>query len=480
MDFSYKTHPSLEIAPVWKRLVAFLIDHFIFSFVFVAPSVFYILLSARVLTGEMPVDVTRIVISSILITAVILLIYCLRDVIKGQSIGKRLLGIGVRDISDNSLVPSVPRLFLRQVLIFIWPIEFLSLVSSDENQKIGDKLANTGVYNLQKSPRTSEPHAEPHKPRKPKIAIIITGAFVAFVLFIVILVFSVGAMLKNHPSYQTATEYIRNSPEIAAIIGEVEGFGFMPSGGFNVSPGHGDANYSIVVKGTRGSVRVFVELQRRDGGDWEVVGFLQSNGNTAPKPTPTPPSHFSTQQTPTFPAFEWILEAEYDEQAMLSTGQAKLQLPEYPDVAFEWQYAWNHNGGGFNINNITAIYPSGEVRNIPMPSTDVFVADVNQDGSPDFAFTISWTSGVYSSGVVVYDLANDEFHFLDGYGTVNTLDIEDGWLVVTQSAWGGMEEPLWKGGLSLVNGELMVVGVDRIDDVPIPRASWYWSVSELS
>ena len=72
-----------------------------------------------------------------------LIVYSFRDMVKGQSIGKRILGIGVRDISDNFTVPPVSRLFLRQIFSFIWPVEFLVLVFSDEHRKIGDKIAGT-------------------------------------------------------------------------------------------------------------------------------------------------------------------------------------------------------------------------------------------------------------------------------------------------------------------------------------------------
>ena len=97
--------------------------------------------------------------------------------------------------------------------------------------------------------------------------------FFFVIIFVGALVFGISSILKNHPSYHLATDYIRANPEIIEIIGEVEGFGFMPIGNLNTSLGRGDANYSISVKGTHGSVRVFVELQMRDGGDWEIIRF---------------------------------------------------------------------------------------------------------------------------------------------------------------------------------------------------------------
>ena len=275
-------------ASVGRRLGAFFIDHTIFSFIFVLMSI-TVFLNMR--SDE------SLILYYVLFFAITFSVYGFRDIVKGQSIGKRIFGIGVRDISDNFSVPTVSRLFLRQIFTFLWPIEFLVLVFSSENQKIGDKIAGTGVYNLreyeefilytkrmeylnqeqatgQQNEGTFEPRTiEPYKPKKAKIATIIVSVMLAGIIFIGALVFGITSIFRNHPSYHVATEYIKANPEIAATIGDIEGFGFMPSGSINASPGRGDANFSIRVRGTRGDVRAFVELQMRDGGNWEIVRF---------------------------------------------------------------------------------------------------------------------------------------------------------------------------------------------------------------
>lgn len=108
---------------------------------------------------------------------------------------------------------------------------------------------------------------------KVKVGNTILSMMLVGVIFIGALVFGIASTFRNHPSYHVATDYIRANPEITAIIGKIEGFGFMPSGSVSTSPGHGDADFSIRVRGTHGDVRVFVELQMRDGGDWEIVRF---------------------------------------------------------------------------------------------------------------------------------------------------------------------------------------------------------------
>ena len=191
-------HFPFKKASVGRRLGAFLIDHFIFSFVFVFLFVFVLLLFG-IQNRE-----SLVLIFVIFNFVIIFLVYGFRDVIKGQSIGKRVFGIGVRDISDNFAVPSVSRLFLRQIFSFIWPIEFLVLIFSSENRKIGDQIAGTGVYNLREyedfvlytkrmeyisqtqgietQNGVTEPRVvEPYKPQKAKIAKIVIGVILAVV-----------------------------------------------------------------------------------------------------------------------------------------------------------------------------------------------------------------------------------------------------------------------------------------------------------
>jgi uncharacterized RDD family membrane protein YckC len=292
-------------ASVGTRLGAFLIDHFIFSFVLVFIFTFG-------LFGMMSENIqeSAIVLFFFIFMMVVFLVYGLRDTLKGQSIGKRVFGIGVRDISDNFAIPSVSRLFLRQIFSFMWPIEFLVLVFSTENRKIGDLMAGTGVYNLREYEdfvlytkrmayinQTPEAEnlqniaspsrvAEPYKPKKAKIAIIIMGVMLAGILFVGALVFGITSIFKNHPSYHVATDSIKTNPEIVALIGEIESFGFMPSGNISTSPGRGDASFSIRARGTHGEVRVFVALQMRDGGDWEIVSFNFSQISSTPHPLP--------------------------------------------------------------------------------------------------------------------------------------------------------------------------------------------------
>jgi len=81
------------------------------------------------------------------------------------------------------------------------------------------------------------------------------------------------ALANNHSSMRAARLYIETHPRIIELIGDVEGFGWFPQGGFHVSGGHGEANYTFRVNGARGTVHVYVRLIREPLREWEVVYF---------------------------------------------------------------------------------------------------------------------------------------------------------------------------------------------------------------
>ena len=119
----------------------------------------------------------------------------------------------------------------------------------------------------------SLPHIEQYKPQNAKTAKIIIGVVLVIAICVGALVFGMTSMFRGHPAYVVATNSIKANSEIVALIGAVESFGFMPGGSISTSPGRGDAGFSIRARGDNGEVRVFVELQMRDYGDWEIVRF---------------------------------------------------------------------------------------------------------------------------------------------------------------------------------------------------------------
>lgn len=64
-----------------------------------------------------------------------------KDIVHGQSFGKKLLKIKVVDYNGNT--PSIFKLILRNITIMIWPVEVLLLLL--EKEKLGDRIAKTKI-----------------------------------------------------------------------------------------------------------------------------------------------------------------------------------------------------------------------------------------------------------------------------------------------------------------------------------------------
>ena len=122
--------PIMETASTGRRFWAFIIDHIIITIIVLVPSFMF---------G--PINFFGIMLAASFL-------YAIKDIVKGRSPGKFVLGIAVRNQADASETPSAAKLFLRNVLSFLWPVEFIVLLSS--KTKIGDKLAKTNVYRLPK------------------------------------------------------------------------------------------------------------------------------------------------------------------------------------------------------------------------------------------------------------------------------------------------------------------------------------------
>jgi len=241
----------LEKASLGLRIGAFLIDHIILTAVLIVPFILFAIRAAET-------DYHEFFSMLLMLMLVAFVVYGLRDIVNGQSYGKYMLGIAVRDVDNALEVPSIMRLFLRNIFNFIWPVEFIILACSPSKTKFGDRIAETNVYRVS---------------RKPKLVMLIVPIFLIVVLFTGSIIFGVFAAIRHHPSYQTALSYIEANPRIIEQIGDIEGFGFFPNGNITISEGHGQADFTIRVYGSDDDIRVQIRLVREPLGDWEVVSF---------------------------------------------------------------------------------------------------------------------------------------------------------------------------------------------------------------
>ena len=115
-----------------KRIVAFLIDHIIICFAFALLGMVEMFVKT---------DFELFWKMYYIFLLVFMFIYFFKDVINGQSIGKRIMKIKVVDLNGNKA--SLFNLIIRNITILIWPVEALLVLLNKE--RLGDRLAKTKV-----------------------------------------------------------------------------------------------------------------------------------------------------------------------------------------------------------------------------------------------------------------------------------------------------------------------------------------------
>ena len=112
-----------------KRLIAYIVDIIIFYIVLLSPILFRI---------------GSLITFAISLVVALTLLLC-KDAIKGRSIGKRILGLYVRDYNDWDAVPKIRKLIQRNAPIYGWFLWDIMHSGDDNGRHYGDKRANTIV-----------------------------------------------------------------------------------------------------------------------------------------------------------------------------------------------------------------------------------------------------------------------------------------------------------------------------------------------
>ncbi|MCL2851727.1 MAG: RDD family protein [Defluviitaleaceae bacterium] len=235
---------ELKRASFEKRLCAFLIDH-------VALTVFLMIGLFGFAWDYLQTSIEYVLPVFML---VVLICYCSKDIFGGAGLGKRVMGLAVRSSEDAELTPSPFKLFLRNILTFVWPLEVIMLLCSNDKRKIGDRIAGTDVYAIS---------------QKIRPAVVIAVVISLLVVFASSLVLVVNSILRNHESYMIAIAHIESSEEVRSIVGDITRFGFFTSGSLSTNTsGFGEAVYTIRVAGEHSTMRVrdsLIELPMKAG-----------------------------------------------------------------------------------------------------------------------------------------------------------------------------------------------------------------------
>ncbi len=132
--------------PLGLRLGAMLLDHFIMCFVIVPPLIVMSLVVRSEPFETKPIETFAFYL--------MMLVYLNKDLAKGKSISKRILGLRVID-RKTGVPASEFKCFLRNMTIpIIWPLEVLISLFSP-TRRLGDLIANTKLELSEKEKATS-------------------------------------------------------------------------------------------------------------------------------------------------------------------------------------------------------------------------------------------------------------------------------------------------------------------------------------
>ena len=244
-----------------RRIAAFLIDYFLMSFLVTSFIVvlIYLLFEDDLSKGDKS---AKFLLTTLIVIAIGFLIYFAKDSCKGMSVGKWIMRIMVRDVNNPEQIPHFGRLFLRNVFIVIWPIEFVVLALSDQKRRLGDIAAKTIVV------RNTDDSNKNFR----IVALISIGLLFSIFLFFII----VGSMKKSD-AYKTAVVEIENNQQLKNEIGEITDYGMFPTGSINYVDGYGEAELEIKVIGTKSTKSVYVYLIKEVDKEWQLVEMIDED-----------------------------------------------------------------------------------------------------------------------------------------------------------------------------------------------------------
>ncbi|MEO5599906.1 MAG: RDD family protein [Cyclobacteriaceae bacterium] len=234
-----------------RRIAAIFIDHFVMTFLMV--SIAFLIMGPNFMDEKNHDNMTTIM---LLVMIPGFFVYFAKDSINGISAGRWIMGIMVRNEIDYNTTPSFWKMFIRNVFIIIWPIEFIVLAASNDKKRIGDKVTKTVVIK------------NPNKPKRLPRILALIGLGIVFFAFTYLFA---GSAMKNSEAYKVAIQNIEVNKEILEETGGITGYGMMPAGNVSITNGQGQAQLKIKVLGKTKNLEVSVYLEKEPNGQWKLL-----------------------------------------------------------------------------------------------------------------------------------------------------------------------------------------------------------------
>lgn len=255
-NINTESETTFKLASRKRRAAAFLIDHFVLTFLMT--SIAFLTLGTDFLDSGGAEDITPIIIA-VLIPG--FFVYFSKDSIGGISLGKWIMGVMVRENESDEKTPSFGKLFIRNLPIVIWPVEVIALILNSNKRRLGDILAGAVVLENK------------NKSKKSKRIVALVLIFAAFFGFMFLFI---GSAMKDSEAYKIAIQSIEENESIIQKSGGITGYGMLPTGNIRASAQSGYAELQIKVVGKESDVIVSVILEKEAGGDWLILKMRDS------------------------------------------------------------------------------------------------------------------------------------------------------------------------------------------------------------
>jgi len=234
-----------------RRIAAFFIDHCVMTFLMVL--MIFVALGPNFMDQNNPIKIT---ITIFLVITLGFFLYFAKDSIKGISVGRWVMGIMVREETNQNSTPSFGKMIKRNLFLIIWPVEFIIFATNEEKKRLGDKASKTVVLQ------------NPNKPKRLQRILVLVCIGIGFVGFVFLFA---GSAMKSTDAYKVAIQNVEINSDIITETGGITGYGMMPSGSVSVKNGQGEAELHITVHGKTKDIEVSMHLEKEQNGQWKLI-----------------------------------------------------------------------------------------------------------------------------------------------------------------------------------------------------------------
>lgn len=144
LELASKIGKPRNIPVVGQRIASMFVDHFAMTGIICIPGIIISVLVDLFSGPTISTEGKLFGVGSIGVIIILLFsLYFNKDILNGQSIGKRLLKLQVID-NVTKTVASPLKCLLRNITIIIWPVEVIVVLFTPA-RRLGDRIANTSV-----------------------------------------------------------------------------------------------------------------------------------------------------------------------------------------------------------------------------------------------------------------------------------------------------------------------------------------------